>query len=76
MSDLKKEAIQPDENFDWNKFEHGIDAYTPEVTSELDALYSKTLTSIKEKEVMDKSQIAQDKNNIAREGQNAKQSDS
>ena len=35
MADLKKEALTPDENFDWNKFEHGIDAYTPEKTAEL-----------------------------------------
>jgi len=64
MSDLKKEAIQPDENFDWNKFEHGIDAYTPEVTSELDALYSKTLTSIKEKEVIEGTVIALNKKEV------------
>lgn len=64
VAETPRTPIQPDEDFDWEEFEHGISSYTEAETQQMDDQYSDTLNAINELEVIEGTVVAMTKREV------------
>src|SRR5690554_5995194 len=57
-------SAEPEENFNWEEFEHGIESYSESEVDKLDTMYGETLTSIDEGEVIEGTVVAVSKKEV------------
>src|SRR5690606_37284607 len=57
-------SSEPEENFNWEEFEHGIESYSESEVDKLDTMYGETLTSIDEGEVIEGTVVAVSKKEV------------
>lgn len=53
-----KPSSEPEEDFDWQRFDEGEDDYSKQEREKLESLYDQTLSTVSEKEVVDGTVIA------------------
>ncbi len=63
-SEAKETSSEPEEDFNWEEFEHGIESYSESEVDKLDSMYGETLTSIDEGEVIEGSVVAVSKKEV------------
>lgn len=62
--DLIPTSTEPEADFNWEEFEHGIEAYGEDAVKKMDALYEDTLTSIDEGEVIEGTVVSVNKKEV------------
>lgn len=62
--EVEETTAEPNEDFNWEEFEHGIESYSKAEEDKLDAMYGDTLTSIDEGEVIEGTVVAVSKKEV------------
>lgn len=62
--EVEETTAEPNEDFNWEEFEHGIESYSKDEEEKLDTMYGNTLTSIDEGEVIEGTVVAVSKKEV------------